>query len=87
MRECFFAHLEGKKALTEQAKRKELEEQREREIFNEHKLGILKIIVGVLLELNILCMKAKTKLLIIPNEATNEKHPRTETKGKTACPG
>ena len=44
MRECFFAHLEGKKALTEQAKRKEIEEQREREIFNEHKLGIQNLV-------------------------------------------
>ena len=48
MRECFFAHLEGKKALTEQAKRKEIEEQREREIFNEHKLGVQKNLVATL---------------------------------------
>ena len=38
MRECFFAHLAGKEALMEQAKRKEAEEERERMIFNEYKV-------------------------------------------------
>ena len=37
MRECFFAHLAGKKAIAEQSKRKDAEEEREREIFNQHK--------------------------------------------------
>ena len=71
MRECFFAHLAGKKAFAEQSKRKEAEEERECEIFNQHK------------ERMQIIQKQKQKVCWIQSSSPNEiKNPKLDFQEK-----